>query len=319
MNDQHLLPPILSKIPLLLLCIATLAASAQSLTAETTDEGVLVKEGADSVLFYQRALRSQRGALPRNHYIHPLYGLDGTVLTEDFPEDHPHHRGIFWAWHHVWVEDQPMGDSWTGEDFEWDVQLVEQASLSDGSLRLVAAALWKSPEWTDGDDSHAPFVSEETTITIYPKTAHYRVIDVDISLRALVSHVTLGGSDDEKGYGGFSVRMKLPRDVRFSSTGGTVTPDTQAVREGPWMNVSGSLAADGSPAGIVVMDHPNNPAFPHPWILRAEHSMQNLVYPGRTPVPVSQKQPTVLQYRLVVYKGLMSTEDIASLYNAQPQ
>jgi hypothetical protein len=38
-------------------------------------------------------------AIPRSDYIHPLYGLNGEMLTNDWPDaDHPHHRGIFWAW-----------------------------------------------------------------------------------------------------------------------------------------------------------------------------------------------------------------------------
>ena len=41
-------------------------------------------------------------AVPRSDYIHPLYGLDGAMLTNDWPDaGHPHHRGIFWAWPEV--------------------------------------------------------------------------------------------------------------------------------------------------------------------------------------------------------------------------
>ena len=39
----------------------------------------------------------------RSSYVHPLYGLDGEVITDDFPKDHYHHRGLFWAWPHVRV------------------------------------------------------------------------------------------------------------------------------------------------------------------------------------------------------------------------
>ncbi len=37
----------------------------------------------------------------RGCYIHPLWGLNGEVLTDDFPKDHYHHHGVFWAWPHV--------------------------------------------------------------------------------------------------------------------------------------------------------------------------------------------------------------------------
>src|SRR5512141_1346076 len=37
-------------------------------------------------------------AMRRSSYLHPVYTPDGTVLTDDFNKDHPHHRGVFWAW-----------------------------------------------------------------------------------------------------------------------------------------------------------------------------------------------------------------------------
>jgi hypothetical protein len=44
-------------------------------------------------------------------YIHPLWGLNGEVLTDDFPKDHYHHHGVFWAWPHVEVGSE-MHDLW---------------------------------------------------------------------------------------------------------------------------------------------------------------------------------------------------------------
>ena len=53
------------------------------------------------VLTYVHGDRLPEGLGPelaRSCYIHPLYSLDGEVLTEDFPADHLHHHGLFWAW-----------------------------------------------------------------------------------------------------------------------------------------------------------------------------------------------------------------------------
>ena len=84
-----------------------------------TDEGVLVQESGKKVLFYQQRPRSIAGEYERSNYIHPLYGLDGEILTEDFPRDHLHHRGVFWAWHHVSVGGKKIGDPWEARDFRW--------------------------------------------------------------------------------------------------------------------------------------------------------------------------------------------------------
>ena len=82
-------------------------------------DGLMVSENGKPVLYYQRKTKSLDGEFARAHYIHPLYDLDGRAITEDFPADHRHHRGVFWAWHQVWVGDRKIGDPWTTKDFAW--------------------------------------------------------------------------------------------------------------------------------------------------------------------------------------------------------
>lgn len=301
---------------LLLISLLPTAGRAQSLSAQATNEGVLIREGDDSVLFYQTRTKSQNGTHPRADYIHPLYGIDGSILTEDFPDDHLHHRGVFWAWHQVLVGDSSLGDAWECRDFAWNVRSMETEPTADGALSLRAQTYWQSPEWTDAQGKQLPFLSERTQITVHPRESKFRVLDFKISLLALVPNLRLGGSDDEKGYGGFSVRMRLPEDLRFAASQGEATPTTNAVIAGPWMNFSGSLGIDGKAAGIVVMSHQTNPTHPEPWILRKTASMQNPAYPGREPVSVSDQDPTVLQYRLVVYQDELSESTVDSLYQA---
>ena len=75
-----------SVIALLLLSMGTArAAKTEVLSASESEEGVLVTDSGQPVLFYQRQTTSLQGQVPRAHYIHPLYGLDGEVFTEDFP------------------------------------------------------------------------------------------------------------------------------------------------------------------------------------------------------------------------------------------
>ena len=69
----------------------------QELTARRTADGIEISEGESKVLFYQISPTSFDGKYERSNYVHPLYSLSGEILKEDFPDDHPHHRGIFWA------------------------------------------------------------------------------------------------------------------------------------------------------------------------------------------------------------------------------
>jgi hypothetical protein len=97
--------------------------------------------------------------------------------------------------------------------------------------------------------------------------------------------------------------MKMPDDLKFTSSHGKVEPQTLQLDAGSWMDISGSLNNAGQKEGIVIICHPDNPMYPEKWILRKSGSMQNPVYPGRAPVAVSMDTPTVLKYRLVTYAG----------------
>ena len=217
----------------------------------------------------------------------------------------------------MFIGEKKIGDSWKSEDFEWNVKNVEQGAKKDGSISLNTKTYWKSPLWKDRDGNLVPFLEESARFIVYAKTDNYRVIDFEISLLALEPDLKIGGSDDAKGYGGFSVRMKMPEDIKFTSSNGKVTPTVGPVSAGPWMDVSGSLAKNGGNAGIVMMCHPDNPMFPEQWILRKKGSMQNPAYPGRQTVLISNKKSTNLKYRLVVYKGKLSTKVINDLFNSQ--
>ena len=145
---------------------------------------------------------------------------------------------------------------------------------------------------------------------MYSKKDNYRVIDFEISLLALEPNLKIGGSEDKKGYSGFSVRMKMPDDLKFTSSHGKVEPQTLQIDAGSWMDISGSLNSSGQEEGIVIICHPDNPMYPEKWILRKSGSMQNPVYPGREPVAVSMETPTVLKYRLVTYVGDLQKQSL---------
>lgn len=284
-------------------------AAPLAMKSVTTDDGVWIQDGDTKVLFYQRMPKSMDGKFARANYIHPLHDLDGETITEDFPDDHPHHRGIFWAWHQVTIGDKRVGDPWALKDCGWDVRDVK-AEASDNALSLRTTAFWLSPKWTDAKGGpQKPFVREEAIIRVHRSEADRRVIDFEISLTALEPEMRIGGAAPTPGYGGFSPRIKLPKDVRFLGPKGDVEPLKGAVDPSPWIDVAGSFAKDRT-SGIAMLTHPTTPGFPQPWILRRSGSMQNPVYPGAEPVPLSTEKPLVLRYRLVLHRGAADAKQI---------
>ena len=295
----------LKLIPVILLVFFSFAGKAQ-INMVVKQGGFLFMEGKDSIFFYQKSLKDKDGAYGRCNYIHPLYGPDGTRLTEDFPADHLHHRGIFWAWHQIIIDNKPVSDGWELKNFQQKVTSVEFL-LKKGVGLLNTTTEWKSPLWENGTKA---YLKETAKITIYPKTGNFRRINFEIQLKALTDRLMLGGSDDEKGYSGFSARLKLPSDITFTGEKGLVEPINTAVEAGNSMNMNGSFLKDGKRGGVVIWSNPTNPAPSTSWIIRKAASMQNAAFPGRKPVAVSFDQPLVLNYSLLVYQGEMSPKQI---------
>ena len=275
-------------------------------------QGYWFSEGDTRVLFYQ----AERKALPdgqaaRSNYFHPLYDLDGTVVTEDFPPDHIHHRGIFWAWHQVRINGTTVQDQWGNRDSFWTVQDVRTNSDAR-SASLALRVTWESPRFTGDQGQRRPFVEERSLTRVHRAEGTIRKIDFHQQLTALVDGVEIGGSDDAKGYGGFSFRIVMPPDIRFTGKQGVIAPIENAVGASPWMDVSGTFGTSGK-SGLTVLTHPSTTGFPQPWILRARGSMQNAVYPGRQPVAIQRDRPVILRYRLVLHRGELGTPQIERL------
>lgn len=282
------------------------------LTMQKSDDGILIVDGLKNVLKYQAEPKNKDGEYERCNYIHPLWGLDGKVLTEDFPADHLHHRGVFWAWHQVWIGEKRIGDPWEIKDFEQEVLELEFMKQTNGLVQIKTEVAWKSNLWKKSGKK-VPYMNEETLITVHPSTGNVRKIDFEISLLALEEELKIGGSEDKKGYSGFSIRMDLPNDVKFSGSEGDIKPLVTAVNSKDYVNVSGSVGQGNSSGGVVIVDHPENPGYPQSWILRERNSMQNAAYPGNKTVSVSTNKPLILKYSLLVYSGKLSNKKIAKL------
>jgi hypothetical protein len=297
---------------LIILVLYISCSESEKIKVVETDQGYLFSENGAHVLFYQKAPKSFDGAYTRNNYVHPLWTLDGDTLTEDYPPDHAHHRGIFWTWHQTWVGDRRLGDAWECRDFIWDVTETDVSDAANGAKTLSATVLWKSPNFVDDKGEMIAAVQENTSITIHPKTKTFRAIDFEIRLIALQDSVKIGGSEDVKGYGGFSPRIKCVDDLTFHSSDGQVQPQNEAVEAGPWMNFLGTFGRDKS--GFAILVHPDNPPPINDWILRQKRSMQNPVYPGRDAVAVSKTNPTILKYRVIVHDGNVKIDELYKTY-----
>ena len=272
-------------------------------------------EGGSEVLRYQLGPRAKDGGLPRSNYVHPLRDLSGDIITEDFPEDHYHHRGVFWAWHQLLLNGKSIADPWNCEKIRWlppeDDGDWFQTSTNENRASMVVRHDWAVPlPLVEGLERRV--VRETMKVVVWRAVQGRRVIDFDLSLLAMIDGIAIGGSDDDKGYGGFSPRIRLAEDVRFMSQRGPLSPERTAIEGGAWVDVTGTF--NGRKSGVAMMVHRDHPGFPLRWILRSKRSMQNPQWPGRKPIQLSRKHATRLQYRLVLHEGDISSELLTAVW-----
>ncbi len=279
-------------ISILLMLAGT--SCAQNLEFKETNGEIQLWDQGRHIFSYQTATRSQDGAYPRANYVHPLNDFSGRPLTEDFPPDHLHQRGIFWAWHQLFIDGISAADPWECRDIEWWVKEVDYGTEEDRGI--IAAEI----DWRVGKAGKAPqdVMREYLTITYQSFQDHYTV-DFNIKFLAL-TELELGGSHDEKGYGGFSARFQLGKEVKFYGLSGEIAPKNTQVQAGDWIKITG---LGEHHAQVVIMYHQNSTADLQGWILRRSGSMQNPVWPGRQPVHLYQGDSFNMRARLTIFKG----------------
>ena len=227
---------------LVLIVLTSLASSERAygkspFSVKRDSDGIWFYEDEDPICFYQVIHKATaNGTHRRANYIHPLLDLDGNIITEDFPEDHLHHRGIFWAWHQVRVNGENIGDNWECKEFNWQVvdPLVTRRTKS---VDLLVNVTWSSSLLLDDDKNPSPIIHEQTRIRLHTTRSMYRVLDFEIQLQAIQPNVSIGGSEDDKGYGGFSPRLRMPVDPVFTGPSGNVEPQRTAVAAGQWLSL----------------------------------------------------------------------------------
>ena len=237
-------------------------------------------------------------AVPRNDYIHPLYGLNGEILTKDWPADGEfHHRGIFWAWPEVEVGTE-RGDLYALQRIF--ARPTENVNVMSGPVfaQVAAENLWK---WNDS----TPVVNEFVVIRAYRKTKSARIIDFSIRLMALKDSITLA-TRLTNSYGGFCVRMQTPQQQEISFYTDTAGSIVRA-----WSDLNGIF--EGNHSGLMILQHKDNPEYPGAWAHYDYLSWVQPTFPTpNTRYALKKGDPLILRYRLVVHSNAVQDQDLAA-------
>jgi len=248
-------------------------------------------------------------AVPRSNYIHPIYGLQGEMLTRDWSKDHPHHRGIYWAW--------PEVDFGAKRGDLHALQIVFARptgkinhQIESEFARIEAENVWM---WKDS----IPIVREVALIQAYKESAQGRIIDLAFRFVALKDSITIARRGTTH-YGGLNVRMQTPRQQKIT----TYTDTSIVVPRRAWSDLSGLFTGAKTTSGLMVLQYFQNPDYPGDWVQYPDLAWCQPTFPASgTRYPLLKGKSLVLRFRIFIHSGTAPDKVLASslwdTYNAK--
>jgi hypothetical protein len=242
-------------------------------------------------------------------YFHPLASIEGQVMTEFEPADHPWHRGLWWSWKFIngvnyWEEDPKTGQSAgqtrmvgkkldVGDDFSARIELDLQYHPPEQKPVLTEKRMLAISR----PDVDGTYVIDWTSRF----TAADQVVKFDRTVPAHLGGVSYGG------YAGLSLRMaKGLEGFTFRTSEGGTTAAGAHGKPARWVDLS------GPGAGIAILDHPNNPRQPPPWYL---HSKPPMLFFSPSPLfneplELAPGQSIGFSYRVIVHSRPVTPADL---------
>jgi hypothetical protein len=243
----------------------------------------------------------------RGDYIYPLFGPDGEDLTEDYPRDHPHHRGVWWSWPVTRYGDQ-VADIWAVAGVWSRPVSIRRATVGPVFALIEAENVWKFGK------AEEPIVREKVLIRAFRQAERCRFVDVEVRLTALADGVAIGGRP-KRGYGGFSLRAAPCQERKIMLH----TDPEGAQPRRSWLDYSGLFSGGKGPAGVAIFEHVTNPDYPNPL---HEYPACNCVmpaYPADREVLLSKETPLVLKHRLWIHTGGADEDRLADVWTSYAQ
>lgn len=318
-----------------LACSAAIAQTSGFQFRELNDKSLELTEGGKPVLVYnhgqvtspkvpEKDTRRTRGC-----FVHPIYGLDGEVITDDFPKDHYHHVGLFWAWPHVLIDGKHY-DLWTYKDIQQKfVRWIERSADEKKAVLAVENG------WFIGDKQ---VMTERIRLTIHPAAQDSRSIDVQLTLIPGDTPVTLQGAA-EKSYGGLTLRYappeasktakpEKPADKKAKATKpenkapdtfitvptGLTAADLPETRLA-WADLVRKFEKAPDRSGAAIFVAKNHPDYPPMWLTR-HYGVLCVGYPGVQSKTFESGKPVTLDYRVWIHRKQLDAKTIQAAYES---
>ncbi len=297
--------------------------------AKVIDDGkaLEVQVGDRPVLRYHEAVvESPKGIEPvfrRSGQIHPLLTPSGLSVTDDFPPEHAHQHGLFFAWVNTTFEGNHV-DFWNQKERTGQVEHAGTTSTTNGPVFGQFEVRLRHAD-TTGPGTPVPVLDETWIVRVYNLA--------DTSLVDIESRQTCAGSKPLKinkyHYGGFGLRGNrqwsdpkvLGNEAPPPSRGGMgdfLTSEGKTRSDGNhtrprWVDLSGRI--DGKFAGVAILDHPTNFRYPQP--VRLHPTMPYFCFAPMVlgEFTIEPGQTYVSRYRILAHDGPPDTAAIEQAWH----
>ncbi len=280
-------------IALLIITPAQSAPAPRAAYDETAGRATITEDGRPLLTYHYQTVPVP----PAFSYLHPLCGLDGTPLTSDWNNDHPHHRGIYWAWPEVRFGGE------TG-----DLHALQRVwARPTGNIATRQGGNWAEVEaenrwmWED----KTPIVRETAIIRAWQTGPHGRHIDLTLRFEALLPEVTLARRGTVH-YGGLNIRLARIDDLRLLHH---ADPEGASPRMA-WQAATGRWRGAETPATLTVFESAANPGYPADYIEYPDLPWFQPTFPrAGARQALEPGRPLTLRYRVWIRSGAPPAAD----------
>jgi hypothetical protein len=321
-------PSIAAVAILLLLSIGVAGQTPRSYAARRTAHGLEVTTPDGRVVL--EYLISKPADVPLTSAsvacFHPINTPSGERITALAPDDHPHHRGLYLAWHdsEFRTPTNPERRGPTSPLYGWNItkadfwgwgafaprdgRIIQTTDVSLASASAERAQLEIRNDWIVGKRK---LLDEATTAVVAEREGVY-VIDLTFRLAPVVEYVL-----NRQSFSGFNLQARKDGESHYTDASGQVTlrdPHYSAPElnwpGAPWYGYVIALK-NGKTVGAAVIDHPANP--PSTWHNSRTLWMLNPNIAALGPITIRPESPLVLRYRVVAHDGPTPTALVQKL------
>ena len=233
----------------------------------------------------------------RSTYIHPIYDIKGNALTDDFPDDHYHHRGLSWMWPKVFI-DSVRYDLWHIYGQKGELKGIHQVfeKWIVKEVGPVCATIGAKNNWQLDDGQKV--MDEWVYVKVYRTTDSARAVDIKLTWKALTS-IGIEGQT-KKGYGGLNFRFAPRKETKiFSNFGEEKDSDLKRL---PWADQSAKFGYSNYFSGVSIFQQKDNNNYPAGWCLR-HYGFLGVAWPGAERYNMNAGEKLSLSFRIWIHQG----------------